>query len=286
MVVSRATVVRASARAAGRSISRAMLLLLALLGPGLPASAQSLFLHRDTGGLASQLQVFDPAATAFSSLLSYGAMSVVAPILYGDFQSPTAVSSVPGFGGPMGLSANLDPAVSAMLNGTFEAALLPAGGPAEAEEFSVGPSDAAVDSSDGAIPSIDGASASDGIAGQTEAPSIGKGLLPECTDDETARTLQAGGKFWGPQTVSDPLAYFPRGVISCVNIQDQLGDLGPYGNRTNLSPTGPGGSWCRPGPTPFYLTSPLEEPLVWIIFSLLITGLLVFYLSRGVRLPA
>ena len=213
-------------------------------------------------------------------------MSVVAPILYGDFQSPTAVSSVPGFSGPMGLSANLDPAVSAMVNGTFETALLPAGGPAEAEEFSVGPSDAAVDSSDGAIPSIDGAGASDGIAGQTDAPSIGKGLLPACTDDETARTLQAGGKFWGPQTASAPLVYFPRGVISGINIQNPLGDLGPYGNRTNFSPTGPGGSWCRPGPTPFYLTSPLEEPLVWIIFSLLITGLLVFYLSRGVRLPA
>ena len=286
MVVRCDAVARAPARAMGRSIFGAMLLLLALLGPGLPAPAQSLLLHRDTGGLASQLQLFDPAASAFSSLLSYGAMSVVAPILYGDFQSPTAVSSVPGFGGPMGLSANLDPAVSAMVNGTFETALLPAGGPAEAEEFSVGPSDAVVDSSDGTIPSIDGVSASDGIAGQTGSSSIGKGLLPACTEDETARTLQAGGKFWGPQTASDPIAHFPAGVISGGDIQNPLGDLGPYGNRTNLSPTGPGGSWCRPGPTPFYLTSPLEQPLAWVLSGLLISGLLVFYLSRGVSLPA
>jgi hypothetical protein len=239
-----------------------------------------------------QDQVFDPAQSIFSSLLSYGAMAAMAPIVFGDFNAPAAVTSVPTYPGPMSPNATVDPAVSTVMDQTFQAALLQAGGPAEAEEFSVGSSDAAIASS--AAGTNSGAtagpsSADSATAGETPTlavVSVADGIRPVCTDDETAKALQAGAKFWGPQSVSTPPAQFPGGVVSGSNLGNPLGGLGPSGNPTNLLPAGPAGSWCRPGPTPFYLTSPLEEPLVWIVFGLLTTGVVVFFLSRGVSLPA
>jgi hypothetical protein len=286
-----------------RRLLRALAALLALFGALLPTATRSQSLplftppaarastfgqYGDTPSLASQLRIFDPAQSVFNSLLSYGAMRVIAPIVFGDFASPTALSSILTYAGPMSPNATFDPAVSTALNGTFQEALLQAGGPAEAEEFGVGPSDvplASISTGGGGAGPPGGYAATPG-----ETPSLalfseaGK-ISPACADDETAKALQAGGKFWGPQTVSAPLARFPGGVISGFNIGNPLGDLGPTGNPTNLSATGPAGSWCRPGLRSFYLTSPLEEPFVWIVFGFLTTGALVFFLSRGVRLP-
>ena len=55
--------------------------------------------------------LFDPAAAEFNSLLSYGAMSLIAPTIFGDFQSPTAASlpSISGSSGFMPANSGLDP---------------------------------------------------------------------------------------------------------------------------------------------------------------------------------
>lgn len=53
---------------------------------------------------AFENRLFDPAAAEFNSLLSYGAMSLIAPTIFGDFQSPTA-ASLPSISGSSGLHA-------------------------------------------------------------------------------------------------------------------------------------------------------------------------------------
>src|SRR5262249_4229547 len=87
-----------------------------------------------------QTQVFDPAAAQLSSWWSYNAMSVIAPIIYGDFQSPLQLSFSFGSRGvaPMPESEGLDPAVSAVLDSMLEPGLLPGGGSAETAAFGVG----------------------------------------------------------------------------------------------------------------------------------------------------
>jgi hypothetical protein len=82
-------------------------------------------------------QGYDPAAASFSSLLSFGAMSVIAPAIFGDFQSPGAVSLTPLWSGTMQQGAGLDAAVSTMLNGVVQQDLLPTGGALIAEEFGI-----------------------------------------------------------------------------------------------------------------------------------------------------
>jgi len=258
-------------------------------------SGAGIFAGRAQAG--GQLQVFDPAATAFSSQLSYGAMREIAPILFGDFLSPTSLKLAPSYVGPMGLTAAFDPAVSTTLNQTFQQALVPAGGPAEAEEFAVGQSDVALPSAFPAAhsagpPSTDqfvgivGYSATAGDLPSLSLDDLGGRTPSVCPDSETARGLETSSRFWGPQTISALPTDFPKGVFSGRNESNPLGDLGPIGDRANLPSTGPAGSWCRPGPTPFDLTSPLEDRLVWILFGLLAGGLLVFYLTRGISLPA
>ena len=83
---------------------------------------------------------YDPAAASFNSLLSFGAMSVIAPAIFGDFQSPGAVSFTPQWSGIMLQGAGFDPAVSTMLNGVAQQDLLPTGGALIAEEFGIGSS--------------------------------------------------------------------------------------------------------------------------------------------------
>jgi hypothetical protein len=71
-----------------------------------------------------------------------------------------------------------------------------------------------------------------------------------------------------------------------VALANPLGGLGPTCDRTNLVAPGPAGGWCRPGREPFSLSSPLEDDLLWIAFSIVFGALLVAWLSRGARLPA
>jgi hypothetical protein len=116
--------------------------------------------------------------------------------------------------------------------------------------------------------------------------------MPICTDDEVADKLQAGGEYWNDQGASlggaraSP-AQFPLGVFTRpVMVANPLAGLGPSGDRTNLVSPGPAGGWCRPGREPFSLSSPLEDSLLWIAFSIVLGAVLVAWLSRGARLPA
>jgi hypothetical protein len=249
--------------------------------------APSAAINNDRSPKLAGTQVFDPAASQFDSLLPYGAMSVVAPYLFGDFQSPTSLTfSGGGSGmGAMPQIAGLDPAVSAMLNGILQNGLLPAGGSAAAETFDVGSGE-----NDGAVSF--GAVASGGEAPVWQGPGTlpdvdtASGIQPTCEDSESADKLQAGGEYWDRHQGSAAPVQVPRGVFTHIEVGDPLGGLGPQGNPTNLPRPGAAGSWCRPGLTPFYMSSPLENVLVQIGLGAALIALLVFWLSRGIRLPA
>jgi hypothetical protein len=231
--------------------------------------------------------VFDPAATDFNSLMSYDAMSVLAPFIFGDFQSPSDLSfpSMASGMGAMPQITGFDPAVSTMLNGVLQQGLLPAGGAAAAETFAVGSSE------DDGAPIIGAVQPGDSTpdwlgAGTPAEVAVASGIRSTCEDSEVADKLQAGGKFWDSQQGRTAPVQVPPSVFSRIEVGDPLGGLGPRGNPTNLPPPGLAGAWCRPGPTPFYQSSPIENPLVQIGFGAAFIGLLVFWLSRGIRLPA
>ncbi len=241
-------------------------------------------------------QDYDPAAASFYSLLSFGAMSLIAPAIFGDFQSATAVSDTPQWSGVMLQGAGFDPAVSTMLNGVAQQDLLPSGGALIAEEFGIGSSsDAASD--DAATPSPPNGSqfsvSVPTVTGDLGDPTIDAGgIEPVCADNQVADNLQAGGQYWNDRGASlggarlAP-AQFPLGVFTRpVMLANPLGGLGPTGDRTNLVAPGPAGGWCRPAREPFSLSSPLEDNLLWIAFSIVLGAVLVAWLSRGARLPA
>jgi hypothetical protein len=214
--------------------------------------------------------VFDPASAQFFSLLSYGAMSVIAPIIYGDFVSPIglpdqSLSSAFGSNGiwPMPETQAIDPAVTTMLDGTLEQGLLPPR--PGADELGVASRAGAVGSS--AVPTIST-----------------MGLVPQCGDNQLAKRLQAGGEFWEPQAVSASPALFRPGVFTSIAVQNPLG-LGPTGSRSNLPLPGPAGAWCRPAADPSSQNSPLDSPVLWIGIGILLVGIVVFWLSRGFTMP-
>ena len=246
----------------------------------------------------SQTQVYDPAAAQFSSLWSYGAMSIIAPIIFGDFVSPTALTSSFGLSsGPMAESTGFDPAVSAVLNATLQLPLQPAGGPAEAEEFDLNSGGAVAASAanlsgwsvaavglTGAIPTMPSAAPT---VGAIQATITAGGIPPRCGEDEVEKQLQAGGEYWRGQAVSAMPIQFPHGVFAGIaDIQDPLGDLGPRGNPTNIPAPGPPGGWCLPPRGGFSESSPIEDRVFWIGLGVLIGGFLVFWLSRGMSMPA
>ena len=249
-------------------------------------------------GALSSARVFDPAAAQLSSWWSYGAMSVIAPIIFGDFVSPTALSSSFGLSAsaPMSWTAGTDPAVAAMFDANFQQGLLPAGGAAEAEEFDIGSGGAVAASSggtigwsvaavglNGAIPIINTVQA----AGTIQAASTATGIQPICSDDRLEKHLQAGGEFWNGQATSAMPVQFPPGLFNRpVEIRNPLSDLGPRGSPSNLPMPGPAGGWCRPTPEPFSQSSPLEDRFLWIAVGVVLMGLMVFWLSRGMRMPA
>jgi hypothetical protein len=237
-------------------------------GPPNPAPPFSL------RGRAPQIQVFDPAATRLFSLLSYGAMSVIAPTIYGDFLSPTALSSSFGSSGvgPMPESEGLDPAVSQVLGDTMQGGLPAGAGWGEAQPFGVRSSSAVDVAGTGAL------------SGEIATVSGAGGVPPVCSDDQTAMRLQAGGEFWNAQGVSATPVQFPSGVFTGNDVGNPLG-LGPSGDRSNIIPPGPAGGWCRPFPAPFSQSSPLESPILWIGIATLFVTVVVFWLSRGFKMP-
>lgn len=251
-------------------------------------------------GALSQARAFDPAAAQFSSFWSYGAMRAIAPMIFGDFLPPTALSSSFGLSAvaPMAQSQGFDPAVSTALDSTLQPGLL-TGNPAEAADFNggsgggaaagsnsgafvVGASGAVVGSS-GSIVGLNGNIVS--TQGTLPITSAAAGIMPSCNESAEASELQAGGEYWNGQAVSTSPVQFPKGVITGGDTRNPLGGLGLSGNPTNLPRPGPAGSWCRPAPVPFFESSPLESHIFWIAAAILIVGVVVFWLSRGIKMP-
>jgi hypothetical protein len=97
------------------------------------------------------------------------------------------------------------------------------------------------------------------------------------------KTLQSGGEYW--QAL--PYAAMPTRLAPPPRVDGGLADpiRGPSGNRSNLQAPGPAGAWCRPPPIPIADTSPLANRGFWIPASLVLVGVGVFWLSRGIELP-
>jgi len=118
------------------------------------------------------------------------------------------------------------------------------------------------------------------------------GIRPGCDDDQLAERMQAGGQSWSGQARSAAPAQFPAGVFTESSAADvnRPGDptSGPSGNRSNLSSPGPGpaSGWCRPAPVPFAQSSPLAGRTFWIAIAFALMVAVVFWLSRGLRMPA
>jgi hypothetical protein len=221
-------------------------------------------------------------------------MRVIAPAIFGDFQSPVALSYAQQWSGAMLQDAGLDTAVSTMLNGIVQQDLLPTGGALMAEEFGLGANADSASDGGAAPPPANGSDLSVSVptvTGDLGDPTVeAGGIEPICAEDEVADKLQAGGEYWNDQGASVggarlAPAQFPLGVFARpVTLANPLGDLGPTGDRTNLAAPGPAGGWCRPGREPFSLTSPLEDNLLWIAFSVVLGAVLIAWLSRGADL--
>ncbi len=193
-------------------------------------------------------------------------------------------------------SAGFDPAVSTMMNSVVQQDILPTGGAMIAEEFGIG-SNPEFGSNHVAAPRpANGADFGVNVptmTGDMSDPTIEAGGIERiCTDSEVADKLQAGGEYWNDEGTSlggarlAP-AQYPLGVfMRPIMLANPLGGLGPTGDRSNLVAPGPAGGWCRPGRESFSLSSPLEDDLLWIAFSIVLGALLVALLSRGARLPA
>jgi hypothetical protein len=129
---------------------------------------------------------------------------------------------------------------------------------------------------DSSVPTTDGAASS--------------GIHAVCRNNQTAMRLQAGGYFRPAQVSTAAPVQFPLGVFTGTsrNVSNSLGDPidGPSGDRTNLPPPGPVGAWCLPAPVPFSQSSPLASRAFWTPFALVFVGVVVFLLSRGVKIPA
>jgi hypothetical protein len=245
-----------------------------------------------------------PAATHFFSLLSYGPMSVIAPTVYSDFRSPVGLSYQalsPSIGSgvrPMSETEGVDPAVTTMFDATLKVGLLPGGGSAGAgeslgglpnTEFGVGSNGAVIDSNAAVltIPTISGAGGMPRISGAGGIPNISGvgGTQPVCSDDQLARGLEAGGKYWNVQGLRAKPEQFLPGMATRIEVENPLGGLGRSGNRSNVAQPGPAGGWCRPAPEPFWRSSPLQSPFLWIGVAALLVGVVVFWLSRGIKIP-
>jgi hypothetical protein len=90
--------------------------------------------------------------------------------------------------------------------------------------------------------------------------------------------IQSGGEYWKGHASGRLPAVFPVRVP---------GDPveGPAGDPSNLLAKGRAGTWCRPRPLVFANSSLLASRPFWVPVAILLTGVSLFLLSRGVRLP-
>jgi hypothetical protein len=227
-----------------------------------PIGRTPLFPMAETEGLDSTLMAL------INGTLSVGSVAI-SPISYGSIAPPietpdSALQGAFGFGtvGTMSESQGIDPGVAGLVNGIMS------------------------DSTDVS-----------GIGASGQAPSVSQATpavtQAGCGGDQTATLLQAGGEFWNGQAVSATPAQIPQGVLSVSGLAKMTSaggnpsdpTLGPSGDRSNLPPLGPAGGWCRPQPVPFSKSSPLASRAVLIPFAVLVLGVIVFWLSRGMKMP-
>jgi hypothetical protein len=235
---------------------------------------------------AFENHVFDPAAAEFNSLLSYGAMSLIAPTIFGDFQSPTAVSlpSISGSSGFMPANSGLDPVAATAVYTAVQPDLMVNVTALLADAIGVSASSELAAAAGGATASTpnDGSVGEDGSAVPLDPNARVSGLESNC-GTELQQSLQMGSEFWNRQNGGTPVQ-FPKGVFVRGDGGDPL-ELGPSGDPANLQRPVAHSNWCSPFATPFSLSGPLESMVVWILFSIVLAALLVAWLSRGHRLP-
>ena len=91
--------------------------------------------------------------------------------------------------------------------------------------------------------------------------------------------IQSGGEYWNGHATSR----FP--AVLTVNVPGDAVE-GPSGDPSNLLVEGQAGAWCRQRPLAFANSSPLASRTFWVPVAILLTGVSLFLLSRGVRLPS
>lgn len=231
-------------------------------------------------------RLFDPAAAQFNSLLSYEAMSLLAPTIFGDFQSATAVSlpSISGGSGFMQANSGLDPVAAAAIDTIVQPDLMLNVTAMLADAIGVGPSSAAPTAAGGTTaPTQNNGAVGDDDLIVAPSRNVGASGLELKCGTELQQSLQTGGEFWSCQDEGAPVQ-FPEGVFARGDGGDPLA-LGPIGDRTNLPRPVAHGDWCSPFVTPFSLSGPLQSTVVWILFYCVLAALIVAWLSRGHRLP-
>lgn len=220
--------------------------------------------------------------TAQSHLAPDSATPTVSSIV-----STAGLSSTFSVGGVGSLPQTLgsDSTTWTELEGILQQGVPPGSGSAEVDGFGVDGSGGAEVATGGVVAGLNGGVPTISGAGGLATISTAEGIQPLCGDSQMTEQLQASGQFWNAQAVSATPVQFPQGTFTGIDLQNPLGDLGPSGNPSNLSPQGPGGGWCRPPPGPFSQSSPLESRLVWVGTVSALVGVLVFWLSRGMKMP-
>jgi hypothetical protein len=120
-----------------------------------------------------------------------------------------------------------------------------------------------------------------GVGGDTagSAPTAWEGA-PTWTPiacEQLAEQLQTGGEHWNTNSASSPPVQLAAN-IPAYSIQ------GPTGYLSNLPSQE--GAWCRPGPLPFAYSGPLANRAFWTPILVVLFGVAVLWLSRGVKLPS
>lgn len=251
MVVRLAAMIGRPARRGWWSLPCAMVL---LVGTAiLPARSSSISL------LSPGLQL-----RAIGGLAGGSPERALAPSLYGNF-APSAGSSDPVLSFDFGWNANGP--LETQVSGLAAAALLYGTTPAGTDAFGI--------TGGGPVP--------------TTAAAAPGPIRVICEDDKLARQLQAGGQGWNTYGVKAAPVQFASGVftgsgLENANPQDDP-TRGPSGDPSNLLPPGAAGGWCRPRPVPFSLSSPLASRVFWMPVVIMLVGVAVFLLSRGVKMP-
>jgi hypothetical protein len=97
--------------------------------------------------------------------------------------------------------------------------------------------------------------------------------------EQLPQQLQAFTQYWNNHSISGPPVRFAEDPPT-----DPV--RGPSGDPANLSWPGAPGAWCPPAALPFAPdSSPLANRAFWTPIAFLLSGLLVFWLSRGFKMP-